>query len=145
MAIPREQRRLVLTRAGGCCEYCQSQSRYSADSFSVEHVIPRSRGGTDAVGNLAFACQGCNNRKYVSVSAADPLTGVSVPLYHPRQDRWEDHFVWSADFLAMCGLTPTGRATVEKLKLNRETVVNLRRLLREIGEHPPPMASGRRR
>ncbi len=81
----------------------------------------------------------------MSVSAADPLTGTTVPLYHPRQDRWEDHFVWSADFLAIWGLTPTGRATVEKLKLNRETVVNLRRLLREIGEHPPPLATWGRR
>lgn len=58
MAIPLEQRRLVLTRAGGCCEYCLSQLRYASDSFSVEHIIPRSRGGTDAEFNLALACQG---------------------------------------------------------------------------------------
>ncbi|MCL4201194.1 MAG: HNH endonuclease [Pirellulaceae bacterium] len=140
MAVHLEQRRLVLARASGCCEYCQSQSAYSADSFSVEHIIPRVRGGTEALSNLALACQGCNNRKFVSVEAADPLTGRVVPLYHPRRDHWDKHFVWSADFLTICGLTPTGRATVEKLKLNRETVVNLRRLLRGIGEHPPPYA-----
>jgi hypothetical protein len=35
------------------------------------------------------------------------------------------------------GLTPTGRATVERLQLNREGVVNLRRVLRTIGQHPP--------
>ena len=66
---------------------CLSQSRYAADSFSVEHILPRCRGGTDAEFNLALACQGCNNRKFVSVVAADPLTGRAVPLYHPRQDR----------------------------------------------------------
>lgn len=139
MAISLERRSLVLTRAGGCCEYCLSQSRYSADSFSVEHIVPRSRGGTDAASNLALACQGCNNRKFTSVSAADPLTGTTVPLYHPRHDRWEKHFAWSADFLFIWGLTPIGRATVQKLKVNRETVVNLRRVLREIGEHPPQL------
>jgi hypothetical protein len=35
------------------------------------------------------------------------------------------------------GLTPTGRATIEALKLNREPLVNLRRLLYAAGEHPP--------
>ncbi len=34
------------------------------------------------------------------------------------------------------GLTPTGRSTVEVLQLNREGVVNLRRVLYGMGEHP---------
>ena len=37
----------------------------------------------------------------------------------------------------MIGLTPTGRATVETLRLNREGVVNLRRILFLVGLHPP--------
>jgi hypothetical protein len=41
------------------------------------------------------------------------------------------------DFTLAIGLTPTGRATVERLQLNREGVVNLRRVLRTIGQHPP--------
>ncbi len=47
------------------------------------------------------------------------------------------HFAWSADFSLIIGLTPTGRATVEALQLNREGVVNLRRALYALGEHPP--------
>jgi hypothetical protein len=35
------------------------------------------------------------------------------------------------------GLTPIGRTTVEALQLNREGVVNLRRVLYAMGEHPP--------
>jgi|SRR5579863_6480476 len=141
MAVSPEDRGLVLTRAYGCCEYCRSQAKYSADAFSVEHITPRSKGGTDVESNLALACQGCNNRKFVSTIATDPLTGRSVPLYNPRQHRWGEHFAWSVDFLTICGLTPTGRATVEKLRLNRDPIVNLRRLLRGIREHPPPVAS----
>ena len=49
-----------------------------------------------------------------------------VPLYHPRQHRWPDHFAWNEDTTIVIGLTPTGRATVEALRLNRENVVNLR-------------------
>jgi hypothetical protein len=37
----------------------------------------------------------------------------------------------------MIGLTPVGRATIDRLQLNREGVINLRRILRAIEEHPP--------
>ncbi len=47
------------------------------------------------------------------------------------------HFAWSDDFTLLIGLTPTGRATVGALLLNRDGVVNLRRLLYLNGEHPP--------
>lgn len=46
---------------------------------------------------------------------------------------------WSDDFTLIIGLTPTGRATIETLFLNREGVVNLRQLLYAIGKHPPPL------
>lgn len=87
--------------------------------------------------NLALACQGCNNRKYTSVEAIDPVSGQMVPLYHPRQDQWEEHFGWNEDFSLIVGLTATGRATIEKLQINREGVVNLRRVLHFVDEHPP--------
>lgn len=69
--------------------------------------------------------------------AIDPVSGDTVPLYHPRKQRWNNHFAWNDDFTLIIGLTPTGRSTVEALQLNREGVVNLRRVLYAIGEHPP--------
>jgi 5-methylcytosine-specific restriction endonuclease McrA len=103
----------------------------------VEHITPRSRGGTSELSNLALSCQGCNNRKYLSVEAIDPVTGETVPLYHPRQQSWTDHFTWNPDYTLILGLTPTGRATIEKLQLNRVGIVSLRRVLCTFGEHPP--------
>ena len=131
------QRAVVADRAHGCCEYCRSQERYSPDSFSVEHILPLSKGGQSEQDNLAFACQGCNNRKYTATEAYDPVTYHSVQLYNPRQQRWADHFAWNDDCSLVIGLTPTGRATAEKLGLNRTGLVNLRRLLFALGEHPP--------
>ena len=128
---------LVAERARFCCEYCLSQLRYSPDPFSVEHVIPRTRGGTDDPDNLALACSGCNGRKYTHVAAVDPVTGEDAPLFNPRQHHWSDHFMWSEDFTELLGLTRTGRATVQKLVLNRPGVVNLRRTLADIARHPP--------
>jgi hypothetical protein len=72
--------------------------------------------------------------------APDPVSGQPAPLYHPRRDRWDEHFAWSHDCTLIVGLTPTGRATIEVLRLNRDGVVNLRRLLYARGEHPPPHA-----
>lgn len=131
------QRARVLERAKGCCEYCLSQEQYSPDSFAVEHIIPLSRGGANALENLAFACQGCNNRKYTNTEAVDSVTQAIVPLFHPRRHHWSDHFAWSDDTLLVLGLISIGRATVEKLQLNRAGLVNLRRILVEAGEHPP--------
>ena len=133
----REQ---VTKRANGCCEYCRSLARNATQPFSVEHIIPRAKGGPTTLENLALACQGYNNHKYDKVAVPDPVSGEIVPLYHPRHDRWDTHFAWSDDFTLIVGLTPTGRATVATLFLNRDGVVNLRRLLYAIGEHPPSIA-----
>ena len=135
--ISRSLRAAVAKRAQRCCEYCRAQERYSPDSFSVEHVVPLSKGGASNSSNLAFACQGCNNRKYISIEAKDPASQEMSYLFHPRQQDWIKHFAWNEDCTQILGLTATGRATVKKLKLNRSGLVNLRRILYDIGEHPP--------
>lgn len=138
MPETREQRKgSVAKRARGACEYCRSQARFATQSFSVEHVIPLDRGGDDDPENLALACQGSNNHKYIRTEARDPVGGTMVPLFHPRRQLWKEHFVWSSDFTQILGRTPTGRATVDALRLNREGLVNLRRVLYAMGEHPP--------
>jgi 5-methylcytosine-specific restriction endonuclease McrA len=127
----------VRSRARGICEYCYSQESFATQSFSVEHIIPLQAGGGEGEENLAFACQGCNNHKYTRTAAIDPVTDELVRLFHPRVDRWDDHFIWSHDFTRIVGLTPSGRATVQVLQLNRAGLVNLRRALFRSGEHPP--------
>jgi len=140
--ITAKQRRTVVERARGCCEYCRSQARFATQSFSVEHIIPRSRGGKTSLDNLALACEGCNSHKHAKVEGYDVVTGKTVPLYHPRRQRWRQHFRWNDDFTLIVGITPTGRATAETLQLNREGLVNLRRVLYTVGEHPPVDVSG---
>lgn len=135
--VTAEQKQAVLERARGCCEYCKSQARFATQPFSIEHIIPRHLGGETTLDNLALACQGCNNHKYTKAEARDPVSDKVVLLYRPRQQRWHDHFAWNDDFTLVIGLTPTGRATSKALQLNREELVNLRRVLYAMGEHPP--------
>jgi hypothetical protein len=138
--VSAQLRERVTERACGCCEYCRSQAQYATEAFSVEHILARAKGGTTTLENLALACQGYNNHKYDKAEADDPVSGQLAPLYHPRRDRWDEHFAWSDDFTLIIGLTPTGRATVAALHLNRDGVVNLRRLLYAVGKHPPSLA-----
>jgi hypothetical protein len=135
--LTQQQKDFIKQRAGCCCEYCLSQLAFCPDPFSIEHIIPRSKGGTNDLDNLAMACQGCNNLKYNYIYSIDPITGKSAPLYHPRQDLWHEHFSWSDNYDQLIGLTMAGRVTIERLQLNRDGVVNLRRLLHAVDRHPP--------
>ena len=135
--ISKKTRLHIAERAKHCCEYCFSQENYSPDYFSVEHIIPRVRKGSDSLINLAYSCLACNSHKYTHIEAADPVSGILFPLYNPRVDIWENHFCWSDDYALLTGLTPKGRATIEKLRLNRASVVNLRVVLAAIEKHPP--------
>ena len=132
-----KQKRIISKRAQDCCEYCGSQERFATQAFSVEHIIPRSKGGKTILDNLALACQGCNNYKHIKTEGYDPVSGEFVQLFNPRKQNWHDHFGWSSDFTLIIGLTSIGRATIEALHLNREGLINMREVLYIMGEHPP--------
>jgi hypothetical protein len=135
--LPKNIKEEVARRAKFCCEYCLSQVNYSPDSFVIEHIVPSVLGGNDTLENLAYACQGCNNHKFISIESIDITTGRNVPLFNPRKDSWNVHFEWNIDKSLIIGLTAIGRATIGKLKLNRNGVCNLRQVLRSAGKHPP--------
>ena len=127
----------IRNRAKNCCEYCISQERFSADSFSIEHIVSLSKGGSSNEQNLALSCQGCNNFKYNFIQAIDPATGAIVPLYNPRLDNWNSHFRYNETFTTIIGISQIGRATAQKLRLNRENLTNLRQVLTLLDLHPP--------
>ena len=135
--IPIGLRRNVTERANHQCEYCQTQSRLVAQPLPVDHIFPVSLGGQTELDNLCLACSPCNSHKTDKVEAIDPVTKQVVPLYNPRTDRWDDHFVWSEDGTEIVGQTATGRATVETLKMNRPHAVVSRTIWVMTGLHPP--------
>ena len=118
-------RAAVRERAGHRCEYCllhQTDSPLAA--LHIEHIIPRSHGGTDDPDNLALACIDCNLPKGPNLTGLDPETSLVTELFHPRRQRWEDHFVWSGIYLT--GKTAQGRVTVRVLRMNAEDQLALR-------------------
>jgi thiamine pyrophosphate-dependent acetolactate synthase large subunit-like protein len=85
-----------------------------------------------------LACFHCNRQKSDKLKAFDEQSLAEVPLFNPRIDSWQQHFIWSTDTLLIIGLTATGRATVAELAFNRARIINIRAADREIGRHPPP-------
>lgn len=136
-SISVKLRQKVAQRAQHLCEYCKSPKAYSPSPFDTEHIFPVSLGGETRFENLAYACNGCNGHKYNRTHARDPIDGDLVSLFNPRSEKWQEHFVWDTKGVSVIGITPSGRATVEALKLNRVEIVNLRKLLQIVGEHPP--------
>jgi 5-methylcytosine-specific restriction endonuclease McrA len=135
------QREEVAKRAEFLCEYCLSQEKYSNSTFEVEHIISISKGGKTISQNLAFAFSGCNKHKSHRISALDKITKNEAAFYNPRKDIWSEHFSWNEDLTQIVGLTEKGRVTVSELKLNRQNVVNLRKILAAAGEHPPKLTT----
>ena len=92
--MDQQTRELVRARAGNACEYCRLPHLATPlILFHVEHIVPRKPSGSDDPGCLALACDLCNAYKGPNLSSLDPDTGALVSLFHPRQDRWGDHFV----------------------------------------------------
>lgn len=134
--MTQQERQFIVERAQGCCEYCRTRQDYATQNLAIEHVQPRSQGGNDSLDNLALSCPGCNGHKYNKTQAQDPESLEIVALYNPRIQDWTTHFAWSYDYSALIGLTPTGRATIELLQLNRLGIRNIRLGMLARGDHP---------
>ena len=117
-------RGIVRRRAGNCCEYCLLRQEHSELIHHVEHIVAKQHGGSDQSGNLALACHRCNLRKGPNLTGVDPLTGDVVALFHPRRDRWAEHFLLHD--LRIEGITAAARATIQVLSMNDARRLELR-------------------
>jgi 5-methylcytosine-specific restriction endonuclease McrA len=137
MSIPHSLRQQVIQTANYRCEYCRTSSKLTGTPLVMEHILPRSLGGSDERDNLAAACYRCNEFKGAKTAALDPETGQVVPLFNPRIDLWQAHFAWGNGGTHLIGMTPTGRASVVALRLNNDNIVAARALWIESAWHPP--------
>jgi hypothetical protein len=136
VSIPLWLRREVARRAAGRCEYCGLSEAGQEARFHVDHIVPVAKNGPTVPDNLALACVSCSLRKGARSTGNDPLTGRQATLFHPRNDRWSEHFRWQG--CRVLGLTGTGRATIALLRMNRATALGIRAEEALRGRHPPP-------
>lgn len=137
MTAPASIRRIVAQRAGNRCEYCLLAQAGQEALFHIDHIIPEMDGGLTEPENLALACVSCSLRKGARQFVIDPTTRRLVRLFHPRQQRWAAHFCWNG--FRVMGITATGRATVDALKLNRSTMLAICSEEDWFARFPPPV------
>jgi hypothetical protein len=125
----------VVLRACQRCEYCGLSQLGQEATFHIDHVVPRAAGGPTVAENLALACVSCSLRKWAKQSAPDPDSEEECPLFNPRTQVWAEHFRWEGEWVV--ALTPTGRATVAALAMNRPLIVGIRQEEMARGRHPP--------
>lgn len=106
-------------------------------NMEIDHVIPIKNGGETILDNLCLACINCNDHKLAAMVAIDPETNQEVTLYNPRIDIWTNHFQWDNSRIVLLGKTATGRATIERLKINDVDMILSRKVWVAAGWHPP--------
>lgn len=74
-------RRAVFARDGHRCQYC------GAAAENIDHVVPRSRGGTHSWENVVAACRRCNTHKEDRLLHESGLTLRRAP-FQPRERVW---------------------------------------------------------
>jgi hypothetical protein len=128
-----ELERLVRRRAKQRCEYCHFPAAVALLPFQIDHIISQKLHGETVADNLALSCERCNSHK--GPLAAGYLQGKHVPLFHPRTDRWSDHFEWNGALLV--GKTDIGNVTIDVLAINLPYLVAVRDALMQEGIFPP--------
>lgn len=77
-AGPSWSRQGVLARDNRCCGYC------GGHATTVDHVLPRSRGGRNLWTNTIAACEGCNQRK----GDRTPAEAGMALRFEPKTPSW---------------------------------------------------------
>lgn len=106
----RLTRKEIFSRDGWACTYCGRPTR----DLTIDHVIPRHRGGPHTWENLVSACKTCNHRKAGRTPAearmelrrepGEPRVGVyhSFMPYLASESAWRK-FVPGGDSVAVLG------------------------------------------
>lgn len=118
----------VWKRAFHRCEYCRVPYPHYRLPFQIDHIIARQHGGTTELNNLALACFHCNRHKGPNVAGWDAKTADVVRLFHPRRDRWIEHFQFVGN-----RIMALGRVTIQVLAMNDLDSLAVRRALRDEG------------
>jgi 5-methylcytosine-specific restriction endonuclease McrA len=76
-------RKNVFKRDRYTCQYCGCQP--GPEELTIDHVMPRSRGGTSTWENCLLACVACNKRK----ADKTPAEAGMIPRKAPKKPSWK--------------------------------------------------------
>ncbi|HEY1083898.1 MAG TPA: HNH endonuclease signature motif containing protein [Prosthecobacter sp.] len=129
--IPATLRQRVWERASGLCELCLLHEHDDWLSFQIDHLISRKHGGRSVFSNLALDC---NLAKGSDLGSLTSKSGMLIPFFNPRKDRWADHFRLNG--ARIIPLSDTGEVTSRILAFNSTKRLLKRREVAMAGRYP---------
>jgi hypothetical protein len=120
--ISEALRQQVIDRANLRCEYCRLHEHDAYFTHEIDHIYAEKHGGDTVEANLCLACAVCNRYKGSDLCSLDPQSGEVVALFHPRREKWDDHFRL-IETGVIDAKTATGRVTERVLRFNRIDLV----------------------
>lgn len=138
MSISPEMREKVRVRYNYCCAYCSVSEIDVGGLLEIEHFRPVSKGGTDSLDNLVYACTICNRHK-ASYWPEEPVSD-NLRLLHPGNNRIEEHIAELTNG-TLIGLTERGWFHINWLHLNRPQLIGFRQLRLQRQNRDNPLQS----
>lgn len=90
-------RSMIYKRDKNTCQYCGAQSK-----LTIDHVIPRCRGGGNTWDNMVVACSSCNTKKgdklleqtnmKLRKKPRAPISKVMMDLEETKVSQWKDFY-----------------------------------------------------
>jgi hypothetical protein len=94
--LSKPSRGMIYKRDDHTCQYCGSVKK-----LTIDHVIPKSRGGEDTWENMVVACSTCNAKKgnipleqtgmKLSKPPKPPTSKILMSLYKSSVNEWKDY------------------------------------------------------
>lgn len=119
--ISEKTRQIVRERAQFACEFCGVTEDDAGGMLTIDHFQPKTKGGDDSIENLLYCCMRCNLYK----SNYWPESNDEIHLWNPRREPASKHFLLLDDG-TLHALTPTGKITLQRLRLNRTPLISYR-------------------
>ena len=105
------------------CGYCGVTEIESGSQLEIDHFCPRSQGGENTLDNLIYACPTCN--RFKGDYWPEPEASLDLMLLHPQRDDLPAHISALPDG-RLIGLTKRGWFHIQRLRLNRAQLIDLR-------------------
>ena len=83
----KPSKKMLWKRDEGKCQYCSA--KVSISSATIDHVIPRSRGGKETWCNLVIACSKCNSKKGSSLTTECGM----IPTKKPKEPKLSVYYI----------------------------------------------------
>jgi hypothetical protein len=88
------------------CSWCRRTGDDEGDPdgghWQIDHIKPRSAGGSNALANKTLSCADCNRKKAARRYLAPPHAPITLEMVDEALEAWYSDIAWVRDLIAEC-------------------------------------------